>query len=72
MKTKIFTVAEVPPGLEHAWLQHLRDFDAAHPDCHFVVCADVQSATMADMLEMLKVEPKLTFTELFMRQSSKT
>lgn len=34
-KVKIFTVAHVPPALEQAWLQHLRDFDTAHAGCHF-------------------------------------
>lgn len=72
MKIKIFTIAEVPQGLEQKWLQHLRDFDTAHPDCHFVVCQDAPDTTMAEMMESLKVEPALTFTEIFKRQSSKT
>lgn len=72
MKVKIFTIAEVPDGLAHAWLQHLRDFDATHPECHFVVCADAPNQSMAEMLEMLKVNPDLTFTDIFKRQSSKT
>ena len=72
MKVKIFTIAEVPRGLELAWLQHLRDFDTANPECHFVVCEDVPDATMAEITEMIKVEPSLTFTEIFKRQSSKT
>lgn len=71
MKVKIFTIAEVPQGLEQAWLQHLRDFDAAHPECHFVVAADAPNLSFIEMLEMIKVEPKLTFTEIFERQRNK-
>ena len=37
---KIFTVAEIPDELAQDWLQHLRDFDTAHPGCHFQVVAD--------------------------------
>jgi len=67
-KTKIFTVAEVPVGLEQQWLQHLRDFDTANPGCHFVVAADMITKSMAEMIDMLKIEPGLTFTEIFERE----
>jgi hypothetical protein len=40
MNVKIFTCAHVPPSLEQKWLQHLRDFDAANPGCHFEVGVD--------------------------------
>lgn len=71
MKVKIFTIAEVPEGLEQAWLQHLRDFDSTHPDCHFVVCADAPPGeTMAEMLQKLTVNPSLTFTEIFTRKKT--
>jgi hypothetical protein len=67
---KIFTRANVPPELEQAWLQHLRDFDTAHPGCHFEVMIDSQpDKSMADMLEMLKVTPALTFTKIFKRKN---
>jgi len=69
MKTKIFTIAEVPHGLEQAWLQHLRDFDTAHPDCHFVVAADALTHSMAEMVDMLKIEPGLTFQQIFEREA---
>lgn len=71
MKTKIFTVAEVPRGLEHDWLQHLRDFDIAHPGCHFIVAADVLTASMTEMVDMLKIEPGLTFQQIFERNTKK-
>jgi hypothetical protein len=71
MKTKIFTVAEVPTTLAHAWLQHLRDFDAAHADCHFEIFADSPDATLQEIVEIVKVHPKLSFQEIFKRQGWK-
>jgi len=57
MTTKIFTLAHVPEGLEKAWLQHLRDFDVAHPGCHFEVVADAPDAKVNDIFEILRVHP---------------
>lgn len=62
---KIFTVAHVPDDLQQAWLQHLRDFDTAHIGCHFEVGIDGPDTSMAEMIERLRVEPKLTFTQIF-------
>lgn len=64
---KIFTVAHVPAELSQAWLQHLRDFDTAHPGCHFEVGLDGPEETMPDMIARMQVEPKLTFTAIFER-----
>jgi hypothetical protein len=67
--TKIFTRAHVPPELEQAWLQHLRDFDTAHPGCHFEVMIDASyGLPLRDVVERLRVEPPLTFTEIFERE----
>lgn len=65
---KVFTVAGLPAELQQTWLQHLRDFDTAHPGCHFQVCIDAPDVSMADMVERLKVEPALSFTEMFERK----
>jgi hypothetical protein len=65
---KIFTVAHVPPELQQAWLQHLRDFDIAHPGCHFEVCMDAPDMLLSEMVARLQVEPKLTFTKIFERE----
>jgi hypothetical protein len=64
---KIFTIAHVTDGLENAWLQHLRDFDTAHPGCHFQVFADAPDVSTEAMVEMLLVNPDLTFTKVFKR-----
>lgn len=56
---KITTVAEIPEGMAHKWLQHLRDFDTAHPGCIFrIVIADDDSTT-DDILKVLDVDPPL-------------
>ena len=62
---KIFTVADVPDRLAQAWLQHLRDFDTANPGCHFDVMGDAPNATLADMVDMVRLNPGLSFTKIF-------
>lgn len=65
---KIFTIADVPTDLAQAWLQHLRDFDTAHPGCHFQVFADAPDVSNEDVVKMMVVNPDLTFQALFERQ----
>lgn len=65
---KIFTVANVPDALMQAWLQHLRDFDSAHPGCHFEVMADAPDATLAEIVDMVRIAPALTFTTILERK----
>jgi hypothetical protein len=71
MMAKIFTVAHVPDGLQQQWLQHLRDFDTAHPGCHFEVGVDGPEASVSQMIRLLQVEPGLTFTKIFERAGTK-
>lgn len=56
---KIATVADVPDHLAKAWLQHLRDFDTANPGCHFQVTAEAPEMSVSEMINALRVEPKL-------------
>lgn len=65
MTVKVFTIAHVPEELHHAWLQHVRDFDTAHPGCHFELAADAPNTSLAEMIETLRVTPGLTFTQIF-------
>ena len=58
-KTKIFTVAHLPDSLTQKWLQHLRDFDTANPDCHFEVCIDAPNQTLEEGVASMKVDPEL-------------
>lgn len=64
---RVFTIAELPDALLQSWLQHLRDFDARNPGCHFEVAADVPEMTLAQMVEAARVNPNLTFTQIFKR-----
>ena len=65
---KIFSIAHVLPTLENAWLQHLRDFDVAHPGCHFEVIADAPETTFNEAVEMLKISPGLSVTQIIERK----
>jgi len=65
--TKVFTIAHMSQKLAQAWLQHLRDFDTAHPGCHFEVAAEAPNATLAEVVRALTIEPSLTVTAIFER-----
>lgn len=71
MTVKIFTTAHLPPDLVNAWLQHLRDFDTAHPGCHFEVAVEAPEMPLAAMVEALRLDPELTFSELIARKGAK-
>jgi hypothetical protein len=64
---KIFTTAHIPEELAQEWLQHLRDFDTAHPGCHFEVAVDAPQMTLAQMVEVVRVEPSLDFQQVIER-----
>lgn len=66
---KIFTVAHVPESLAQAWLQYMRNFDKAHEECHFEVIADAPNLTLGEMVEILKINPNLTFEQIIMRKT---
>ena len=67
LNVRIVTIANVPDDLAQAWLQHLRDFDVAHPGCHFEVMADAPEMSVADMLRAVQVTPGLTFQQIIER-----
>lgn len=66
---KIFTVSHVPPELAQEWLQHLRDFDVAHPGCHFEVAVDAPpEQSLVEIMQTMRVNPALTFSDVFERK----
>jgi hypothetical protein len=67
-RTKIFAIAHIPPGLEQAWLQHMRDFDVKHPGCHFEIALEAPDLSLAEAVEKLRVDPALTFSQIFERR----
>lgn len=68
MTVKISTVAHIPDDLAHAWLQHMRDFDTAHPGCHFQVLCDAPSFELGQMIEVLNISPSMDVLEIFRRK----
>ncbi len=65
---KVFIRAHIPPELQQKWLQHVRDFDVTNPGCHFEVIAEAPDVSLFEMMERLRVEPELTFTQIFERK----
>jgi hypothetical protein len=68
MTRKVFITAHIPPELEKAWLQHVRDFDVAHEGCHFDIAMDAPEMSLKEMINKLQVDPALNFTQLFERK----
>jgi hypothetical protein len=68
MIVKIFTIATIPQERANAWLQHLRDFDTMNPGCHFEVGMDLPDVSLHEAVEMLRLNPGLTFAQLFKRE----
>jgi hypothetical protein len=62
---KVFIVAQIPPELERAFLQHIRDFDITHPGCNFEMGIDAPDIPIAEAVEQLRIDPSLTFTTIF-------
>jgi len=66
----ILTRAKVPAELARAWLQHLRNFDTAHSGCHFEVLADAGDLPLGTVVEMVRLNPALTFTQVMERKKT--
>jgi hypothetical protein len=58
---KLVIAAEVPDHLAKDWLQHVRDFDARHPGCHFEIAA-ASGMSVAETVEAMRVDPALNIT----------
>jgi hypothetical protein len=63
MLVKIVIKADVPAEALNDWLQHVRDFDTAHPGCRFQASIDALDMPMDQAIEMLKIDPP--FGQLF-------
>jgi hypothetical protein len=64
---KTFIIAHLPPELAQAFMQHVRDFDVAHPGCHFEMGLEAPNVSLAEAIEIMRVEPGLTFSDVFER-----
>lgn len=69
---KIVTIAHVPEELGNAWLQHLRDFDTKHVGrCHFEVVGDAPNVSLHEIVEMMRVDPALSVTQVLERKRTR-
>jgi hypothetical protein len=64
-KVKIHTIADVPVEFADEWLQHLRDFDTAHPGSHFQVFALAPEMTIEEVKRMMNVDPPLPVMNIY-------
>jgi hypothetical protein len=71
-RTAVFTRAFVPDNMVKPWLQHLRDFDIAHPGCHFEVMADMGNVPIEVMVEMMRLNPGFSFQKIFDRNGDES
>ncbi len=66
MSNRISIEADLPYELVEPFLQHVRDFDTANSDCHFVLIAHVPDASvteiegMADRLQLNTLRTRFT------------
>jgi len=58
---RIVTIAAVPDEHAREWLEQLRNFAANHRDCQFELAADAPNISIAEMKELIRIEPRLTF-----------
>lgn len=65
--TKTFIIAHVPEWLEKAFVEHIRDFDVANPGCHFEIGVEAPHVSLVEVVELLRIDPGLTFTDIFER-----
>jgi hypothetical protein len=54
---KLVIAATVPDTMLGEWLQHLRDFDAAHPGCHFSLVADAPELSLSEVEAVIDIDP---------------
>jgi len=54
MKPTVFVQAHVPDELQEKFMQYVRDFDAAHPGCHFEIAMVNESMTLPEMVKALQ------------------
>lgn len=65
---KIHTIATIPDALAREWVQHVRDFDTAHRECHMQIFVDAPQATIAEIETLLdSVYPPLPVRKVIKR-----
>ena len=64
---KFLISGDVPDQLCKAFMQHLRDFDANNPGCHFGILVDAPGSTIDEMNDILDVSPSFQFRKMVRR-----
>ena len=67
MAAKLVITATVPDAAVRALMQAIRDFDSAHPDCHFQIAANAPEMTTEEMCAALDVTPPFPFRDVLAR-----
>lgn len=61
---RVLIFADLPDdAVAKAWMQHVRDFDTAHPGCTFRVAGNAPDLTLAQLMDAVKVDPPLPYCE---------
>lgn len=65
MEMKISLIAFLPKELARAWLQHMRNFDAAHGESCFSVTVEAPTMTTGEVEGLLKIDPPFASVRVF-------
>jgi hypothetical protein len=62
---KIVTIVELPHDLIQSWLQHVRDFDIAHPSkCEFSAIAHAPDMSVKELNDMINTSPPFAIRKI--------
>jgi len=65
---KIMITTEIDDDLGPMLLQHIRDFDQAHPGCLFQIAVNAPELSIEEMKELLNVDPPFAHTATMRKQ----
>jgi len=60
----LWMIGDIPPSELQAFLQHVRDFDVAHPGCHFAISVDAEEMATEEMIKALQLTPPFPFLRM--------
>ena len=69
-KVKVYFSGELPHSLLHLFVQHVRDFDAAHTDCHFEIMGNSEGQVAEEEMKRLfdSIDPPFPYRQIFRRK----
>lgn len=63
-RIKLCILADIPEDADvhHSLLQHIRNFDVAHPGCHFEITEHLPNISLQEAIDILRrVNPELKY-----------